>query len=393
MKHLFFLSLILSLFITTVLGQKQEAKYTASFVAEWANDTACIETFTIAGNHLFGKAIHLFPEPHLRQFQFWFQDDGSLKTLDIQFYNLQNTSIPLESKTGFLPYRISMIFNNGVIDFRTVNKEGEKQYLHSAPRMDFFGGWIPIFGQWEWLAWLTNGGKASTNLKFVNYVVGVYELEMEKLEGQSTVLFKTDISPIPIPFKLDQQGKIVSIDAMGSPWNFAIHKREALDVEAFTKAFAKKPIVGDPSPHQTLSESILGANINFSYGRPSKRGREIFGNVVPYNIVWRTGAGPVTRIAFDKDLNFQGTIVPKGTYNIFTIPGKSSWTLIFNTEENAWGSAHHAEFDFKKVEMKSISLSQTVDQFTIKLLEKDEKGVLQMSWDKTMAKVHFEVRE
>lgn len=388
MKHIFF-SLLIGISIPVSLAG-QAPKYTASFIAEWAQDTAGIETFTIAGNHLFGRAIHLYPEPHLRQFEFWYDDNGAIRSLDIQFYDLENTSIPLETKSGFLPYRIIMNYNNDVIDFRTISKEGEKQYVHLAKRMDFFGGWVPIFGQWQWLSNRVVENQLEKDLKFVNYVVGIYDLWL-KQDGDDKVIFESSISA-PITFYLNEKDFIEKIDALGSPWNYTVHKVEPIDIEVHTKHFAKKPVIGDPSPHKQFSTTIAGCNISGSYGQPSKRGREIFGNVVPYNKVWRTGAGPVTTISFDKDLVFNTTLIPRGTYNLFTVPGKDKWTLIFNTEENAWGSAPRSEYDFAKVEMQTEQLSKVVDPFSILIEENNGKGILSMMWDKTVAKVSFRIK-
>lgn len=369
-------------------GQDIE-KYTASFVAEWGGDTATIETFTIVGNHLFGRAIHLYPEPHLQQFEFWYNNDGSMRSLNIQYYDLSNTSVPLESKSGFLPYQMKMNFINEVINFQRISKEGKKQYVYPATRMDFYGGWIPILGQWEWLSALICEGRLDQNLKFVNSVLGIYELELRKAE-EKTVIFESGISA-PITFKLDENNKIKEIDALGSPWNYTISRSSPIDVEKYTKRFAEKPVMGSPSPVESFSFDINSCHFSVEYGRPYKRGRKIFGNVVPYDVMWRTGAQTATKINFDKDLKFEERVIPKGTYNLFTMPGKEKWELIFNTEENAWGSAYRAEFDFAKVEMESIEMNEIIDQFTINIEEEKSGGVIKLMWDDTMAKVHFKV--
>jgi hypothetical protein len=180
---------------------KNSDSYTSSFIAEWAGDTASIETFTIIGNNLFGRAIHLYPEPHLRQFNYYFNSNGSIRTMDILFFDLENTSLPLKSKTGFLPYRISMNALNEVIDFRVVDKEGEKQFTHLSKRMDFFGGWTPIFGQWQWLTDLITENKLEKDLKFLNYVIGDYHMQLIQ-KSDYLIVFDSDITA-SITFFLD----------------------------------------------------------------------------------------------------------------------------------------------------------------------------------------------
>jgi hypothetical protein len=365
--------------------------YTASFVAAWGEaDTASVETFTIIGHHLFGRALHLYPEPHLRQFQFWYDSDGSIRSLDIQFFEASNTSVPLESKTGFLPYRMIMNPDNAMIDFRLVDGQGEHQYLHAANRMDFLGGWIPIIGQWQWLSSLLTDGSLADSLVFANYAIGVYDMELFR-DHDGNVVFVSGISA-PITFSIDEDENIVEIDAMGSPWNYTIRRtRRPLNIEEYAPSFAGKAVIGDPSPTQQFATEIGGTIFRVSYGRPFKRGRVIFGNVVPYGRVWRSGAGAATTLAFDKVVRFGGRTMPAGTYNLFTIPGEEVWQLVFNTEASAWGSAHRAEFDIAEIEMEAVRLDHVVDQFTIAIEETVGGGVLKLMWDETLAQVAFEV--
>lgn len=369
---------------------KDSDSYTSSFIAEWAGDTASIETFTIIGNHLFGRAIHLYPEPHLRQFNYYFNSNGSIRTMDVLFFDLENTSLPLKSKTGFLPYRITMNALNEVIDFRVIDKEGEKQFTHLSKRMDFFGGWIPIFGQWQWLTDLITENKLEKDLKFLNYAIGDYHMQLTQ-KTEYLIVFDSDITA-PITFFLDNNNKIEKIDAIGSPWNYLINRHDPIDLENYFKHFAKKEVIGDPSPHEKFEVKISGCIIEIDYGRPSKRGREIFGNFVPYGKVWRTGAGSPTILTTNKDLIFNGVTIPKGSYNLFTIPNKGSWKLIFNTENEAWGSAYRKEYDFAEVNMTANEQEEEVEKFKIEIIPQEKgKGLLKLIWDKTSATVEFKI--
>jgi hypothetical protein len=77
--------------------------------------------------------------------------------------------------------------------------------------------------------------------------------------------------------------------------------------------------------------------VTIGYGSPSVRGRKIWGGLVPFGQIWRTGANPVTEIQTDKDLRIGGSVLPAGKYSIFTIPGESEWKVIFNSETGQWG--------------------------------------------------------
>ncbi len=93
-----------------------------------------------------------------------------------------------------------------------------------------------------------------------------------------------------------------------------------------------------PSPHASLMQTIGLVDMTISYSRPGVKGRQIWGALVPYDKVWRTGANEATKIAFTDDVMINGQRLPKGTYSLHTIPGQASWTLIFNGVADQWGS-------------------------------------------------------
>ncbi|HZY36432.1 MAG TPA: DUF2911 domain-containing protein [Mucilaginibacter sp.] len=101
--------------------------------------------------------------------------------------------------------------------------------------------------------------------------------------------------------------------------------------------FAPSAVSAQDSPRENVSGSINGAKVTIGYGSPSVRGRKIWGGLVPYGQIWRTGANPVTEIQTDKDLKIEGKTLPAGKYSIFTVPGENEWKVIFNSETGQWG--------------------------------------------------------
>ena len=100
------------------------------------------------------------------------------------------------------------------------------------------------------------------------------------------------------------------------------------------------PAVKYPRPSQksSLMQTIGTTDMTITYSRPGVKGRAIWGALVPYDKVWRTGANEATTIAFSDDVSINGQSLPKGTYSLHTIPGKDSWTLAFNKVADQWGS-------------------------------------------------------
>ncbi|MFB6249486.1 MAG: DUF2911 domain-containing protein [Salinibacter sp.] len=95
------------------------------------------------------------------------------------------------------------------------------------------------------------------------------------------------------------------------------------------------------SPNATVSQTIGVTTVKITYGRPSVQGRDIFGGLVPFGTVWRTGANEATTVSVSTPVRVQGERLPAGTYGFFTIPGPDAWTLIFNAKANQWGAYNY----------------------------------------------------
>ena len=110
---------------------------------------------------------------------------------------------------------------------------------------------------------------------------------------------------------------------------------------AFPEAPARGDDSGRKSKNGTLDAEIGGVQVRVQYGRPSVNGRAIFGDLIPYDKVWRTGADEATTITFGKDAMFGGQKVSRGTYALFTIPGAAGWKVVLNSQPKQWGAYKH----------------------------------------------------
>jgi hypothetical protein len=137
------------------------------------------------------------------------------------------------------------------------------------------------------------------------------------------------------------------------------------------------------SPRDTARATIGKAHVLVDYGRPSKRGRVIFGKLVPYSTVWRTGANAATTFVTDKDLTIGKQIVPAGTYTLYTLPGPSAWQLIINKETGQWGTKYDSTQDLARVPMTVSSAKVPVEKFLIDFTG----GMMRLQWDTTVVLV------
>ncbi len=151
----------------------------------------------------------------------------------------------------------------------------------------------------------------------------------------------------------------------------------------FNGGILNKPL----SPKKTVSFSVDDLELEVFYNRPSKRDRVVFGALVPFNEVWRTGANEATTFETNKDLNIAGSILPAGKYTLWTIPKDNSWEVIFNSKLYKWGvdetmkAMREPEFDVVNVSTLVENLKGTVEQFTIAFDNSTDNLSLTMAWD------------
>lgn len=134
--------------------------------------------------------------------------------------------------------------------------------------------------------------------------------------------------------------------------------------------------------------------IKVTYGRPQKNGREVFGKLVKYGKVWRTGANESTEIRFYKDVRINGKEVKAGVYSVFTIPNETEWTFILNTDTDKWGSYFYKEAnDLLRAPMTISAPKKEIEAFSI-AFDKNKDGInLAMAWDNVEAQILIEVVE
>lgn len=162
-----------------------------------------------------------------------------------------------------------------------------------------------------------------------------------------------------------------------------------------SKAMAEAPKVEFPqaSPTCTLKQRVGLTDVELVYSRPSVKNRAIFGAMVPYGKVWRTGANQATKVTFSTDVKLNGKDVPAGTYALMTIPGKDEWTVIVNKGPEGWSPyKYDAKQDLVRFTVKPISMPWSMETFTIDLNEiRDESAKLTMIWDKTKVPIDLTV--
>jgi hypothetical protein len=216
-----------------------------------------------------------------------------------------------------------------------------------------------------------------------------------KMERDSVALI-TDRGDV-FHIHVDKSGHILGVKPIAGTGQFSVQRVAHLDLEAMAATYSARERAGAGlgmlSPRDTVRVAdVAGASLMIDYGRPAKRGRVVFGGVVPYGRVWRTGANAATQFKTDKALDFGGTIVPAGFYTLWTLPSATGWKLIINGETGQWGTEHKAEKDLYTIDMQVSTLPQPAERFTIRVEEAPQGGRLVLEWDTMRASAGFVVQ-
>jgi tetratricopeptide (TPR) repeat protein len=157
-------------------------------------------------------------------------------------------------------------------------------------------------------------------------------------------------------------------------------------------SFGQALKVPAPSPQQTIKQAFALSEISITYCRPSAKGRTVFGDVVQYGQIWRTGANGASTITFGEDVTVEGKAIKAGTYAIYSIPNKESWDIMLYSDLELGGNVgeYNKEKEVARFAVKARPLAESVETFTINVADQSSNTAnIEMSWEKT--RVSFRV--
>lgn len=175
---------------------------------------------------------------------------------------------------------------------------------------------------------------------------------------------------------IDIHGKVIPIEDM----DFASEKHNISKFETHTRGYYSPAILffyEKASPARTTDGKIGDANIRIVYNSPAVNDRKIWGELVPYDKVWRAGANEATTFEVDRDVKVEGKDLKAGKYSIFAIPNQEEWTIIFNRQTDIWGTHYDEAHD----ELKVIVAPKTSAEINEHLIYEIKDNKIMMYWD------------
>lgn len=374
-----------------------QAPAPAYIVTRLGTDTVAIERYTRSRDKLEGDLVLRHPRVRTIHYLADIGPRGEIRSISavVRRPNTDPAAPPVTRIVMRFGDTLAVISveRGGTADTMT---SGSKAYKGAvAPS---FGVEPTSYGVYEQLLSSATLGRDSVAFALITPGPGPTPSIILRRRGADSVAFTSTFFPGWTEVaQVDSRGRINGVDARATTIKTVAQRVPTLDVDNVVKGWAATEVarggqMGQMSPPDTVRATIGGANIVVAYSRPLRRGRVIFGNVVPWNTVWRTGANAATVFTTDRDLVFGSTVVPAGKYTLWTLPTPTGAKLIFNSETGQWGTDYHSDKDFARVDLASRQVSPPVDQFAIGVVPQGPGGLLRFAWDDREYSVPFAVK-
>lgn len=357
----------------------QSAPDSGAFLVRLGADTVAVESYTADATGLHGVSVLRFPRTLVRRYELTRGPDGT-------FRQARLTEL---RPGGSTPVR-DMIFG---YTGDAVHLDFRRDTLHVVRDAPVAGRPLPMsedmFGFWD--VALRGLGKADRVVFIAANQPTVFDV---KRKGGALSMTNPDWGTFVA--RMGPDGRLATMDMTASFEKYMVERVPTLDVQRIADDWAAREKAGQTmgllSPRDTARAQVGGGTVLVDYGRPSMRGRTIFGAVVPWNEVWRTGANEATQLVTDRTLVIGSHEIPPGTYSLWTIPDRNGWTLIVNRQHGQWGTEYHADQDLVRIPMAVTPLETPVEQFTAAVTATGEGGELSFAWERTKAELPFTVR-
>jgi len=364
--------------LALVLTLAIAAQDSGAFIARLGNDTLALEQYTRTPTQLRGEYVLRTPRTVHRIYTADLNPDGTIRRIEIVTHNIGGGPGPMET-------RLTIAFAGDTSVWTFPRGDSTVTQKLAAPRGTFPFQFY-LYGIMEQIGrWARAQNRDSVRITALYSTQGTSGGFVKK-RGGDTLVFMFDEGQLagvgPFTFTLDKQGRLTGLTGKGSTLQIDVQRVAAVPMAQAGPMFANRPL-GQLSPRDTARAAISGADVWVDYSRPQKRGRVIFGDVVPWNTVWRTGANAATQFSTSADLVIGGTTVPAGKYTLWTLPTQSGWKVIFNKQTGQWGTEYNQAQDLARVDAKVETLPTPVEQLVIAF----EPGALTVSWDKTKISV------
>ena len=351
------------------------------FVATLGSDTVSVERFTRTATTLEGDIVVRAPATRVIHYSATLGPDGTIQTYE-------SALRPGTALQGPPVQQASVVFDGD--SARIMTSGGPNNAPPTTTTIAARRGAIPtsvvVYGLLEQGALQhRRSGQDSSQVDMI--IVGGRQIIPVSYARRGTDSLYMYFRPVPHRASVDHLGRFTGLDGTATTEKVIVRRVPSLDFDRIAAGFASRDqagqAMGQLSPRDTVVAAVGGANLSIHYSRPARRGRTIWGNVVPWNQVWRTGANAATSLTTSADITIGGVNVPAGSYTLYSLPSETGTKLIINSQTGQWGTVYDPAKDLARVDLSSETLATPVEQFTIDIVPAGASAQLQLSWDRT----------
>lgn len=362
-----------------------------AYIERLGNDTIAVEVYARTANGFRGELLIRSPVTRVARYEATLNRQGAVERMEVEW------TTPPQNPGGPEPigYTYTRDVEGATIELRGGRNPG-------TTRIAVPTGAIPLVGRTpvayavheQAISQALAGGADSFPINLVS--PGRGRVVPNAIVRVSADTVSMDFFGSPLLARVDESGRILGRTGERTTLKSVGELVADVDIGSLAADFAARDARGEgmgvASPEATVEVSAGGASLTIVYSRPAKRGRDIWGGLVPYHEVWRTGANAATTFSTDRDLEIGSALVPAGDYTLFSIYAPESAQLIINKQTGQWGTVYNQERDLARVELTRESLPDVVERFTISVEPAMGGGMLQLSWDRTRFSVPIKVR-
>jgi hypothetical protein len=368
-------------------GTVLNAPETGAFIVRLGSDTVAVERFTRTADRLEGDLVTRAPNTRITHYVITLGPDGLPTRAEYSLRRPDGSPVPNAPRSATLMFGPDTVVSVVTRDTAVTRRVAARSAFPSI---------TPSFAMVELaLRYLAASGRDSADVAMVGVgaqTPNVFPTRILRPDSARITWFLGS----PQRVRIDRAGRILALDATATTFKVRVDRLPNADIAAVAGAFAAAEQGGRGlvmSVRDTVRATVGRANLLVDYGRPLRRGRTIFGGIVPFDSVWRTGANAATQFRTDVDLSMGGVTIPAGTYTLWTVPSRTGpWKLVINRQTGQWGTVYDANQDLARIDLRTETLSTPVDRFTISIEPQGHGGVLAIAWDNTRAWVPFTVK-
>ncbi|WP_421978625.1 DUF2911 domain-containing protein [Roseivirga seohaensis] len=377
--------IFLALLVATVVAscKSPNTSNEAGFITLLGNDTLAVESFTKSEGYFTAKVVLRSPSLSLRKYYLTYSNDDFHKLEVTQFDPTQGFNGPETLVQRMTRQQDSLRVESEGRDGTTVRTVAFEKDM------------LPFIDMVHWPYDLAFNKAVQSPNDSINQRLWTgrsFSTFIIAKEGSDSLTIRHPSRGV-MGVDIHENGDIQLLDAGLTTRKLKVHRVNTVDINkvaaSFTEADRNGKTFGELSGAPEEHFEFKGAEFDVSYGSPQKRGREIFGGIVPWGQLWRTGANRATHFKTSKNLKIGDLNVPAGEYTFFTIPEPDGGTLIINKQTGQNGQSYNQDRDLGRVPMQISQQKEVTEPFTIKIEESENGGVIKLIWDQTVFSIDF----